>query len=531
MKLPVLAKPNAFQAKYLKDPLAYSKDILGTPGLTDYQVKAFKTILAKSKVAIASAHGLGKTYLMAEVVLTLLYLLGPKCTVITTAPTARQVEKLLWAEITEKFNNAKYNLGGRLLTTEIKVEPKKNPKWLALGFSTNPKNKQGDSSRFQGFHNNQVVIVFDEATGIQKDIYDSAESMLTSANVKWICIGNPTDPSCEFAKLFKKFDWTKIKWPCFVSPNLIENGITNLEQLRSEASKVASLPDDEKMQRMASYSVVAPQLLTTQWVISNYLAWGEESPLFQGKALAEFPELSDDSVFSVKRMEECMELSHSFVEEISSTTESIGVDVARFGSDKTCLFGLKGNVEVRKELFSKKDTTYIYGRLKQIAHQNTANGIKTVITIDSGAMGPGVIDPLVNDTSFNKKFVVIREVNFGQDALDTKQYVNAVTEMYMLASKQADTPEGFVLSLDENMQSELCSRKRKYDSEGRFMIESKDDFKKRIGHSPDSADAFVLAWYGVNKQAQASGFFAPAAGPSIAEQISTHSSKLRSGGW
>jgi hypothetical protein len=43
--------------------------------------------------------------------------------------------------------------------------------------------------------------------------------------------------------------------------------------------------------------------------------------------------------------------------------------------------------------------------------------------------------------------------------------------------------------------AELSGRQYQYTNKDQKKIESKADFKKRYGHSPDSADAFLLAFY------------------------------------
>jgi len=88
----------------------------------------------------------------------------------------------------------------------LNVEWKISPDWFALG--TSPKDDagsgegQGTGSRFQGFHGDMVVIIFDEATGVHPKRWVQAEGMLTSANTKFIAIGNPTSRSSEFFKCF-----------------------------------------------------------------------------------------------------------------------------------------------------------------------------------------------------------------------------------------------------------------------------------------------------------------------------------------
>ena len=47
---------------------------------------------------------------------------------------------------------------------------------------------------------------------------------------------------------------------------------------------------------------------------------------------------------------------------------------------------------------------------------------------------------------------------------------------------------------DEDLLTELCSVNKRYDGKGRLLLESKDEVKKRLGRSPDKADAFVLTF-------------------------------------
>jgi len=474
-----------FKKKCLTNPTFFSENILASPGLTWYQEQAFKEIIKNSKVAISSCHGLGKTYLLAEVVLTLLYMLGPKCTIITTAPTWNQVEGLLWAEIGQKFKRAKYNLGGRLLTTQIKIAEK----WTAIGLS--PKvSKTSDSATFQGFHNEQVVIVFDEATGIDPQHFIAAESMLTSQNVKWICIGNPTDPNVPFAKLFKDADWKKIKWSCFHSPNLAANKITNIEQLRREAKRLRGLTEASKLKRLDSYNVVNPELVTLKWVVGRLLKWGEDSPLFKGRVLGVFPDVSEDTLVSVNVVERLMsgDYGNAKLDNVMTT----GVDVARYGRDASIIFSMVGNKQHGpKKRYTKRNTVFLAGKIKQHVDEN--RNYKHKIGIDVGGIGAGVYDMCVEDPKY--KHVEWVEINFGGKALDEERYVNCTTEMHCKAADDLRSEDGIILLPDDDLTNEICSRKYKFDKDGRYWLESKDDFRKRLGYSPDTGDGFVICNY------------------------------------
>lgn len=488
------------------DRSIFSKNYLGSPTKTDYQQKLYSELFINRRVAVKSAHDLGKTFEFADAVIEALMVdgwLSGGCYIIVTAPTYNLIKNVFFAEIRSKIAKAKVPLGLQVNLTEIRIDDK----WACIGFS--PKlAAEGDTSAFQGFHAPLVIIVFEEATGISKAVWDMAEGMMTSDNVYMWAIGNPTDSTSEFARCFNSPFWHKVTWPCFLSPNLIANHITSIEELRHEAATVAGLDDFQKIKRLESYAVTHPQLLTTRWVVERYLEWGEESPLFQGKVLAEFPSMTEDTLFSIPRLEQCMSPfaeDEGLVKRLTSVNkvESIGCDVARFGTDKVCIFGMIGNVETRKEVYSKKETTFVSGRLKEIALDNMAQDIQTILTVDEGAMGAGVIDQLRNDKSLHNRFVQIHAVNFGADAVNVERYYSQAAEMYHIASVQAKNGSGFILRPDETLISELCSRKYKFDIDGRYILEKKEDFKKRIGHSPDIADAFCLSWYHnpINSQA------------------------------
>ena len=104
------------------------------------------------KTSVRSANGVGKDWVASDIALWWLYTRYPAI-VITSAPTNRQVEEILWGEIRRKFNRSKVKLEGRCLNLKIDIEPK----WYALGFSTDKE------AQFQGFHGENILIIFSEA--------------------------------------------------------------------------------------------------------------------------------------------------------------------------------------------------------------------------------------------------------------------------------------------------------------------------------------------------------------------------------
>ena len=142
----------------LDDPAGFARQVLGSTWWKAQEEIA--RLLAESRrVAVKAANGVGKTYLAADLVLWFLYCHRPSI-VLTTAPTWRQVESLLWEEIRKRHRtvNARAEmdpslpaLEGSLLQTRLKIAEGH----FALGLSTD------EPVRFQGFHAEDLLVVLD----------------------------------------------------------------------------------------------------------------------------------------------------------------------------------------------------------------------------------------------------------------------------------------------------------------------------------------------------------------------------------
>ncbi|MDD5391105.1 MAG: PBSX family phage terminase large subunit [Gallionellaceae bacterium] len=158
----------------------------------------------------------------------------------------------------------------------------------------------------------------------------------------------------------------------------------------------------------------------------------------------------------------------------------IGVDVARFGDDMTVMYKRHGLKVIGMLEFAGQDTQ----RTAKAAWDMAGKSPVVLIKVDDGGVGGGVTDRL---REFGAK---VLPVNFGGESQDKNQYVSVQDEMWFnFPVDEADIPN------DHNLMVELAGRKYDYDTKGRRKIEPKKDFKKRIGHSPDHADALLLTFY------------------------------------
>jgi len=473
-------------------PSVFFKTVLGATSLEKYQEKVLETIEANERTAIAACHNVGKSWTLARVVLWFCSVY-PNSKVITTAPTYNQVKNILWAEIRSAHSNALIKLGGVMNLTEWKIDADH----FALGFT--PKNElngeagQGTQSSFQGFHAPHLLVIFDEATGIPPGVWTMAEGLLTSANVKFVTIANPTSRNSEFFKCFKSRDWAKVYLSCFDSPNFKTNNIFTEDDLKNEVEKVRHMSDDEASKYLQAYKNPKAYMLTVSWCVRNILKWGFDHPLTQSKILGKFPEESENSLVSLG-MVEAAQLRLYYPE--ASDRRLLGIDVARFGADSTVMTSLHGYKFEFRKAFQKKDIAELTGISIAIIKENNFD----VVTIDETGLGGGLVDNLkaAQREGGLSRTIEIRGVQFGaacRDESDKERFVNLKARMFKLLGE--DLKEKLTLSDDSVYLEELPSILYKYDTKGRTYIESKDDYKKRTGRSsPDSADSLALANYG-----------------------------------
>ncbi len=481
----------------MRDPVFHIEEVQGVTTLEDYQRDICRAIIENERVAVAACHDLGKTYIESKIALWFLSTF-PNSRVITTAPTFNQVKNVLWAEIRAGHRNSKFPLGGVMLQTQWTIDSD----WFAIGFSpqkgAGASEGQGTASSFQGFHAEHILVLFDEATGIPKSIWEQAEGMLTSGFVRFVAIGNPTSKASEFHACFQSAAWKKIHLSCFDSPNLKANGITDLAKLIAELDALRELSDDDQQARLRSYKIVQPKLLSTSWVLAMALKWGIDHPLFVSKVLGQFPDEEDAVLMPLGLVEMAQAREPEFSE---TDTYSIGVDVARMGSDKSVITTMRGAAVLRSKTLVKKEGTEVAGaviaEVREILSDPTIAPRRLSIAIDGTGVGSGVLDPLNQSQREGviSQDITILEVHFGA-GLDTdedkKLYFNLKAKLFHVLS--TDLKKNMCLTQDSSYLEELPTILYRFNSKGQYVIESKDEYKKRTGRgSPDHADSLALA--------------------------------------
>ena len=425
---------------YAGDPVAFFIDVLGVYPW-DKQQEILESLVANSRVTVRSCHSAGKTFTAAGAVLWYLSCFIPS-TVVTTAPTGRQVRAILWQEVAARYGGSKVPIGGRLLTQELKM----GPKWFGTGFSTDEQNIE----QFQGFHNESILVIVDEAGGVARNIFIAIEGLLASGNAKLLLIGNPIDPSGDFGKSFKSPLYKKIHISAFDTPNF----------------------KGEKVE--------FPYLITPQWVREMEIEWGANSPLYEARILGEFPTFSEDVLIPLSW---CERAKNSNLK--AEGIRALGVDIARYGADDSVAILREGNVVIGVWKWSKSDTMATAGRIVNLIRDTSP----LHVFIDVIGIGSGVVDSLL-EQGFD-----VKGVNVAERSSYPERFMNLRSEIYWNLRDRFES-QTIKIPDDDNLINELTNIKMlPPTSRGQQRLESKEEMKKRIGRSPDKADALALAFF------------------------------------
>lgn len=432
--------------------------------LTNYQQQITNAVRDYKYTTVRSAHDVGKSFLSARLCLWYLYSF-PNSKVITTAPTMRQVEDILWREIRAAKAHSRIQLGGHYTQTSIDL----SEQWFALGLSTD------EPERFQGFHAVDVFLVVDEASGVSEPIFNASEGIVSSQHARVLYIGNPTNTSGTFYRSFKMPGYAKIHISAFDTPNFTEFGIT-LEDIRNNT-----------WSQKITHELPAPYLITPDWVYDKYLRWGEGNPMWDSRVMGNFPDQGEDSLIPLVRIEEAARRELAVKPE---DAEQIGVDVARFGADMSIFTYRKGPKVLDTRAYNHMDTMETATRVRDFAQLYP----NAVIAVDEVGVGSGVVDRL--EQLLPKR--IIYGVNVGQIAFDREQFVNLRTEIFWGLRERfvdGDIDLSALSPVDlEDLSAQLSQIKYNYTARNQMFIEKKEEMKKRGLPSPDRADSLALAF-------------------------------------
>lgn len=448
--------------EYRRNPVLFCQEMLRFYP-DEWQAETLMDIAESRLVSVRSGQGVGKTGVEAATALWFLACF-PYPKVVCTAPTRQQLHDVLWAEIS-KWQSKSPVLKRILKWTKTKIYMKNyEERWFATArTATKPEN-------MQGFHEDYMLFIVDEASGVADPIMEAILGTLSGEFNKLLMCGNPTRTSGVFYDSHNKdrADYRTRKVSCLNSPRTSKENIAMLKR-----------------------------------------KYGEGSDVWRVRVEGEFPRGESDTFISL----EAAEFAKDEVRlESKGTKLYVGVDVARFGDDETCIYGRIGGKVVKSLFHHKQDTMTTTGwvlRLIDDVKTERSDIDEIEIRIDDSGIGGAVTDRL-NEINEEKSLgYIIVPVNNGSSAED-EYYGNLGSELWgqvkeMLEENMSNyilgVPGVLELPDDEKLIAQLTTRKWRMGSNGRIYLERKEDMKKRGLQSPDRADGFVLAFSVVKSEA------------------------------
>jgi len=404
------------------------------------------------QIAVASGHGVGKSALVAWVILWA-FCTAPDTRGVVTANTETQLKTKTWAELGKWFN---LFIGRELFqltaTALLSRDPSRERTWRIDMVPWSEKNTEA----FAGLHNKgkRVLLIMDEGSAIPDVIYEVAEGALTDANTEiiWLVFGNPTRNIGRFKECF-----TGGRFAAFWQTRQV----------------------DSRSVRVTNKTQIA------KWIE----AYGEDSDFVRIRVLGVFPRTGLMEFFSAAEIEAAMtrEVSVALTDPLA-----LGVDVARFGSNNSVIFPRKGRDArtLPRQVFNGLSTVELATKVFEASQGWHADGI----FIDGGGVGGGVVDNVRNQHLFCFDVQFGGRDDVGGDTWGNpgERYANKRAAMYGALRAWL---KGGALPNDPELRQQMLAIRYTYNNKDEIILEKKEDmFDAGKGVSPDDLDALVLTF-------------------------------------
>lgn len=448
----------------------------GKPFLWPHQQEIAESVWTHQRVSTSSCNAVGKDFTASFVALAFLQVFEPSI-VITTGPTDRQVRLLLWGEIASHVSRSKTELRGAPPNqTEMRIAPQH----YAVGF----KSKDTAPERFAGFHSPHILYVVDEASGVPEPIFEAIEGGLSTGDARILLIGNPLQAGGQF---YRAHHSERALWHCI---EIDYTQTPNYAGVNPDGSWV--VPPREEIR--------APYLIQPAWAEDMRKKWGEDNPLYQARVRGRFPTEGVNTLISMLWVLQAIDVPVDPRQPWQPV--ELGLDVARYGGDESCMFLRQGRNYVHHEAWSQRDTMFTASKVLRAVRDFDVR----VARVDTIGVGGGVFDRLVEmqDAGDIPEHVRLVGVNVSEattreqaykrrgESFRDPDYHTLRDEVWWNLRETLRTESILGLPRDEVLMGQLCGIM--YDlKSGQLKVEKKEDMAKRGLGSPDRAEAMMLA--------------------------------------
>lgn len=428
-----------FLEMYRNDPVLFVKNVLGaTP--QPWQEDFLRAVArGERRISVRAGHGVGKSTACSWALIWHMVTRFPQKAVVT-APTSAQLFDALYSETKAWINKLPPALKELFEVFSDRIVLKDAPESSFISARTSSAERP---EALAGVHSEHVLLVVDEASAVHEAVFEAAAGSMSGHSATTIMISNPTRNSGLFYKTHHVLasDWFRMHVSCLNSP-----------------------------------------LVSSDFVRQIKATYGEDSNAYRIRVLGEFALADDDTLIPADLVDSAIERDI-----VTPEDEEIvyGVDVARYGTDRTALCKRRGNVVLEIKSWGGLDLMQTVGTVVNEAKLDNP----TEICVDTIGLGSGVADRL-REMGYN-----VVDVNVAESSAMNPNANKLRDDLWMSVKDWLGT-RAVKLPNDESLRQELVAPRYSFTSLGKIVVESKDSMRRRGMRSPDLADALCLTFAG-----------------------------------
>lgn len=407
-----------------------------------------------SRLAMSASKGPGKTTTLSWIAWHFL-LTRPNPKIAATSVTRVNLADGLWTEMA-KWQQKAPILQHLFRWTKSRIELKESPETWYM--SARSWSKSADAAQqadtLAGLHADNLLFLIDEVGGVPDAVLAAAEAGLAN--------DTGTDPT-KRARLVIAGNPTHTEGPLYRA--------VNQERRLWKVVEINADPDNPKRSPRVSI----------EWAKAQIEKYGKDNPWVLVNVFGRFPPASINSLVSLDEVRDAMRRSYQ-PHQYGWAQKRLGIDVARFGDDRSIIIGRQGLVAFKPVELRNARTTDIAARVINIKDKW---GSEAEFVDDTGHWGHGVIDNLMTAHA-----TTVLGIQFHAPALNPR-YKNRRAEMWFEMAEWIK--RGGSIPNIPDLAGELTTPTYTY-SNGKILLEDKDQIKERLGRSPDIADALALTF-------------------------------------
>jgi phage terminase large subunit len=424
---------------YRNDPVKFVRVVLRETPLKWQEELLRKIAAGKRRISVRAGHGVGKSTVCSWAIVWVMCTRFPqKC--VMTAPTAGQLFDALFSELKAQVNKLPPVLRDSFDVLSDRISLKAAPE---SSFASARTSSSERPEALAGIHSENVLLIVDEASAVPEPVFEAAAGSMSGHSACTILIGNPTRNSGLFYRTHHELssDWDTMHVSCLDIP-----------------------------------------LVSKDFVSQIKATYGEGSNAFRIRVLGEFAVADNDTLIAAELVDAAM--GRDVPVDVSDGM-IYGLDVARFGTDRSALCKRKGNVVMEVKSWGGLDLMQLVGAV--VNEARTDNPVE--ICVDTIGLGSGVADRL-REMGYN-----VRDVNVAESSAMNPN-ANKLRDELWLAVKDWLNTRSVRLPNDKELRNELVLPRYTFTSSGKIVVESKDSLKKRGFRSCDLADSVCLTFGG-----------------------------------